>query len=226
MISPTWEGMVAVDGLLEPEAGHMVLAALEPLARPADANDTRPGRVAPDPGRHPRQPLDLGRSTRVVTPAQRSALTVRDRGCVFPACDRPLAWCDAHHLVSWLDGGPTNLAHLALVGRAHHRAVHEGAGGWPAAPMAGSASPHPSDHTGVPPDGVPEASPTHRARRLHGARTLVPRGRWTVAEPVGPGFRGTEASAPCPGCRGARGAGWGGPGGLAWCRLAPLPALA
>ena len=35
--------MVAVDGLLEPEAGQTVLAALEPLARPADANDTRSG---------------------------------------------------------------------------------------------------------------------------------------------------------------------------------------
>jgi hypothetical protein len=32
-----------VDGLLEPEAGHVVLAALEPLARPADAHDTRSG---------------------------------------------------------------------------------------------------------------------------------------------------------------------------------------
>ena len=27
-LSPTWEGMVAVNGLLEPEAGQIVLAAL------------------------------------------------------------------------------------------------------------------------------------------------------------------------------------------------------
>ena len=40
-VSPTLEGMVAVDGLLEAEAGQIVLAALEPLARPADATDTR-----------------------------------------------------------------------------------------------------------------------------------------------------------------------------------------
>jgi hypothetical protein len=32
-----------VDGLLEPEAGQSLLAALEPLARPADAPDTRTG---------------------------------------------------------------------------------------------------------------------------------------------------------------------------------------
>jgi len=42
-LSPTWEGMVAVDGLLEPEAGHIVQAALEPLARPAAAHDARQG---------------------------------------------------------------------------------------------------------------------------------------------------------------------------------------
>jgi len=54
--------------------------------------------LPPTLGGAPGQPLALGRSTRVVSPAQRHALTVRDRGCVFPACDRPLAWCDAHHL--------------------------------------------------------------------------------------------------------------------------------
>ena len=34
---------MAVDGLLEAEAGQTLLAALEPLARPADADDTRSG---------------------------------------------------------------------------------------------------------------------------------------------------------------------------------------
>ena len=42
-LAPTLDGMVAVDGLLEPEAGQTLLAALEPLARPADAHDTRSG---------------------------------------------------------------------------------------------------------------------------------------------------------------------------------------
>jgi hypothetical protein len=85
-----------------------------------------------DPGDHhlggaPSQPLDLGRTTRVVTPAQCTALAVRVGGGVVPDCQRPLAWCEAHHLISWLEGGPTDLANLALVCRAHHhRAVHEG----------------------------------------------------------------------------------------------------
>ena len=33
-LAPTWDGMVAIDGLLEPEAGQTLTAALEPLARP------------------------------------------------------------------------------------------------------------------------------------------------------------------------------------------------
>jgi hypothetical protein len=276
-LAPTLDGMVAVDGLLEPEAGQSLLAALEPLARPHGAEDTRSGgqrradalaelarraleggrlpqtggarpqltvmvdldslvgrqdslggevgwagplapeacrRLACDgaltrvlvtrqhagyhhldhghsghegpvgrhPSRHqrpvvqhpngderpagrdpsrdpqplaqdplgvaglagrlrvamallppvlggaPTQPLEVGRASRVVQAAQRTALAVRDGGCVFPGCERPLAWCEAHHLRHWLHGGPTDLANLALLCRAHHRAVHEG--GW------------------------------------------------------------------------------------------------
>ena len=83
---------------------------------------------SPGLGGAPTQPLEVGRTSRVVTAAQRAALAVRDGGCGFPDCDRPLAWCEAHHLRHWLHGGPTDLANLALLCRAHHRAVHEG--GW------------------------------------------------------------------------------------------------
>ena len=270
-LAPTFEGMVAVDGLLEPETGQTLLAALEPLARPHDAQDTRsggqrtadalaelarrsleggrlpqtggvrpqlmvtvdldsllghpgtlggeiggPGPLDPEacrrlacdgamtrvlvtrhPTQHqqhptghhdlehgasaetsptasdpsgvaglggrlqaamallppilggvPAQPLDVGRTSRVIQPAQRTALAVRDGGCVFPGCSRPLAWCDAHHLRHWLHGGPTDLANLALVCRTHHRAVHEG--GWRLARQ---------------PDGHLTATPPHRKHR-------------------------------------------------------------
>jgi hypothetical protein len=253
-LAPTWEGMVAVDGLLDPEAGQTLMAALDPLARPTTGEDERsasqrradaltelarrsleagrlpqtggvrpqllvtvdldtlldrPGAVggaggwagAVDPtacqrlacdgavtrvlvSRQPpadptdtlglaarasgdndlaarlrtamtllppilggalSQPLDVGRMTRVVQPAQRHALVVRDGGCVFPGCDRPPGWCEAHHLIHWLHGGPTDLDNLALLCRAHHRTVHEG--GWRL-------------HRG--PDGQFAASPPHR----------------------------------------------------------------
>lgn len=55
-------------------------------------------------------------------------LAIRDRGCVFPGCDRPPGWCDGHHIVHWADGGPTDLANLALLCNHHHKAIHEG--GW------------------------------------------------------------------------------------------------
>jgi hypothetical protein len=84
--------------------------------------------LPPGLGGAPTQPLEVGRTSRVVTPAQRVALAVRDGGCVVPDCGRPLAWCEAHHLRHWLHGGLTDLANLALLCRAHHRAVHEG--GW------------------------------------------------------------------------------------------------
>src|SRR5664280_1054147 len=52
----------------------------------------------------PSEVLDLGRSVRLVSPAQRRALVVRDGGCVWPGCDRPPAFTDAHHLRHWVDG--------------------------------------------------------------------------------------------------------------------------
>jgi Domain of unknown function (DUF222)/HNH endonuclease len=258
-LAPTWQGMVALNGLLEPEAGQIVLSALEPLARPINAEDTRSGgqrtadalaelarrqleggrlpqsggvrpqlsvtvdldtllgrpgslggelgglgslgpeacrRLACDgavtrvlvtrqptgpagvdthrhPNHHPddqadlaswlgaamarlpatlggapSQPLDVGRATRVVQPAQRVALVVRDGGCVVPDCDRPPSWCEGHHLVHWLDGGLTDLENLVLLCRAHHRAVHEG--GW---------------HLARDPDGQLAVTPPHRRPR-------------------------------------------------------------
>jgi Domain of unknown function (DUF222)/HNH endonuclease len=263
-LASTWAGMVAVNGLLDPEAGQTLAAALEPLARPANAHDTRSGgqrradalaelarrqlesgrlpqsggvrpqllvtvdldtllgpgglggetgegwpldpeacrRLAcdgavtrvlvtrqppghdrdhrgddldphdgsggegslaaqlqtalrllpPTLGGAPSQPLEVGRTTRVVNAAQRHALVVRDGGCAFPGCDRPPGWCEAHHLVHWLDGGPTDLPNLALLCRAHHRAVHEG--GW---------------RLGRDPDGRLTATPPHRRHRRPGA---------------------------------------------------------
>jgi hypothetical protein len=42
-LAATLEGMVAVGGLLEPEAGQVLRSALEPLARPESAQDIRSG---------------------------------------------------------------------------------------------------------------------------------------------------------------------------------------
>ena len=74
------------------------------------------------------QPLDIGRSTRLVSQGLRRALIVRDGGCAFPGCDRPPSWCDAHHIDHWADGGPTSLCNLVLLCVHHHDRVHRD--GW------------------------------------------------------------------------------------------------
>ena len=68
---------------------------------------------------------DVGRTTRTVPAATRTALDVRDRGCTWQGCDRPSHWCDAHHIEHWADGGPTDLDNLQLLCRHHHRLTHE-----------------------------------------------------------------------------------------------------
>jgi Domain of unknown function (DUF222) len=71
------------------------------------------------------EPLDVGRKQRLVTPAIRRALEVRDGGCRFPGCDRPVSWCDAHHLKHWVHGGETSIWNMILLCRRHHVLVHE-----------------------------------------------------------------------------------------------------
>lgn len=72
------------------------------------------------------QVLDAGRSRRLATGPMRRALVVRDRGCSFPACDRPPRWCDGHHVRPWSVGGRTCLDNLVLLCRHHHRLIHDG----------------------------------------------------------------------------------------------------
>ena len=70
------------------------------------------------------QPIDLGRHVRLASTAQRRALTIRDGWCVFPGCDLPIQWCDAHHVDHFEHGGPTNLRNLAPLCRHHHGVSH------------------------------------------------------------------------------------------------------
>ena len=84
--------------------------------------------------------LILGRSRRLASPAQTLALYARDAGCSFPGCDVEPAWCERHHIISWIDGGPTDLSNLTLLCRYHHhhfehrgwrcRITHDGLPAW------------------------------------------------------------------------------------------------
>ena len=70
--------------------------------------------------------LDLGRSQRLASPAQKTALLARDGGCVIPGCTVPGDACDAHHVIWWTRGGPTDLNNMALLCGRHHTEVHQG----------------------------------------------------------------------------------------------------
>jgi hypothetical protein len=72
------------------------------------------------------EPLDLGRSHRLVTPALRKAVIARDTTCVFAGCDAPHWWSEVHHLVHWAHGGDTSLENSGLLCERHHTQVHHG----------------------------------------------------------------------------------------------------
>src|SRR4051794_27585836 len=70
--------------------------------------------------------LDLGRSRRLFTPAQRKALTLRDRHCRAEGCDIPATWCEAHHATTpWARGGKTDLKDGVLLCSFHHHHAHD-----------------------------------------------------------------------------------------------------
>lgn len=71
------------------------------------------------------EPLALGRTTRLATPAQFKALMVRDEHCTYPGCSMPGTWCEAHHIIWWSRGGTTDIVYLVLLCPRHHTLVHD-----------------------------------------------------------------------------------------------------
>jgi hypothetical protein len=74
--------------------------------------------------------LYLARGKRVASADQRIVLHAKDRGCSFPACDRPGYLTEAHHLHEWSEGGPTDITNLTFVCHAHHRLIGTGEHQW------------------------------------------------------------------------------------------------
>jgi hypothetical protein len=90
--------------------------------------------------------LDLGRASRLFDRYQRVALAHRDGGCVFPGCERPPGWTEAHHVTPWSAGGETDLSNGVLLCGSHHRLVHKD-DGW---------------QIRIADDGIPEVIPPTR----------------------------------------------------------------
>ena len=67
----------------------------------------------------PSLPLDIGYSDSIPASIRR-AVQLRDRGCAWPRCGRPAAWCDVHHLTHKADGGTTSVTNCVLLCQFHH----------------------------------------------------------------------------------------------------------
>ena len=69
--------------------------------------------------------INLGREQRTFSTAQRTALALRDGGCMWPGCDRPPSWTETHHIQHWKDDdGPPDLDQGILLCRADHLRLH------------------------------------------------------------------------------------------------------
>ncbi|WP_435745895.1 DUF222 domain-containing protein [Nocardioides sp. SYSU DS0663] len=69
--------------------------------------------------------LDLGRTTRLFTKAQRTALNQSQPTCTTVGCDWPAYLCHAHHDTPWHSGGPTDLANARNLCPHHHARIHD-----------------------------------------------------------------------------------------------------
>lgn len=81
--------------------------------------------------------LDVGRTQRLFTFAQRKILVARDMGCAFPGCMAPPQWTQAHHIVPWQDGGATSVDNGVLCCSLHHHYLHDR--GWSVELKGGTA---------------------------------------------------------------------------------------
>jgi hypothetical protein len=71
-------------------------------------------------------PLDIGRSQRLASAAQRRALEATHDTCAFDGCAVAFHACQIHHIEYWERGGPTDMANMVPLCSKHHHAAHEG----------------------------------------------------------------------------------------------------
>lgn len=74
------------------------------------------------------EPIYHSTLLRFFTQAQRRAMIARDGDrCIVKGCKKRASASHAHHVVSWKDGGPTDIDNGVLLCPAHHHALHQGA---------------------------------------------------------------------------------------------------
>ena len=66
-------------------------------------------------------PLHLGRSRRLASVGQRIAMFAVQGVCSWAGCTTSMSECEAHHIISWLRYGATNIENLTGLCPTHHR---------------------------------------------------------------------------------------------------------
>jgi hypothetical protein len=69
--------------------------------------------------------LDLGRSCRMASRAQRRALRALYATCAIPGCAVKYDHCRLHHVEPWEGGGSTDLHNLLPICERHHHCIHD-----------------------------------------------------------------------------------------------------
>jgi hypothetical protein len=118
------DAATAPDPAISPEAWRalryaMLRLAVDLVSGPAGVAAILRRGLLQAPFNTPSLPLDIGFADSI-PPHIRRAVTLRDRHCVWPGCDRPPVYCDVHHLVHKADGGKTSVDGCALVCQFHH----------------------------------------------------------------------------------------------------------
>jgi hypothetical protein len=70
-------------------------------------------------------PFSVGRTQRIVPERTRRIIELRDRGCRVPGCTSQ-RHVEIHHIIHWLDDGPTDTWNLLSLCSKHHRLHHQG----------------------------------------------------------------------------------------------------
>jgi hypothetical protein len=108
-------------------------------------------------------PVNMGRRSRTVPNRLFRLLKERDLQCRAPGCTRTRG-LHAHHVVHWVDGGPTDLDNLVLLCRRHHTMLHEY--GWTIRGKPSALEFAHSDGRPVTPCRPPPLDPATRERLL------------------------------------------------------------
>jgi hypothetical protein len=119
--APQPDGTPSVDWGLPVELPIQVLRRLWPTAV------VHPVVVAGGIVVHAPGQLNMGRTTRLATPAQRRVLRAMYGTCGLPDCTVPFDLCDVHHVIWWEPPhrGPTDLDNLLPTCSRHHHAIHD-----------------------------------------------------------------------------------------------------